>query len=410
MKYYFKEFRSLLIIVFILFFCAAGYGFPENNENIFLIFRYDDYSSRSPTDLERKMIQDFTRHQIPLTIGIVPFIVSRSEWDPSPQELIPLSKEKILLIRPYTTSGIVTPALHGYSHQTATKDISGVGSEFRGLSDQDQFKKIKKGKEFLENRLDQNMKIFIPPWNIYDLNTLKVVEELGFTIFSAGLYSTLDKNSNLKFLPGTEDLSNLRSAVMKARSLSYSPLIIHVLFHPYDFLEIDKNRGVMSYEQFQELLEWISKQEDVTAVPLEKIAIELDMGATLFAKNRVYYKTQRLIPPFIAKQFKLISGIYLPSSVLSGFQHRTWCVLLGYSLVILLAIFLVTFSVGKYILVRYKKFTLLVYGCSLLMLVLFVLYSLKDGSLSHKGFTGILIMSSWILGLTPYKRLKNITL
>ena len=391
---------SLFILFLTLVFSFSGIGFSECAKKINLVFRYDDYCSQSPTDLEIKIFQDFLRFQMSLNVGIIPFAASSNERGPSHQELIPLTEEKTALLRSYIDSGTVIPSLHGYSHQTVINDFTGIKSEFRGLSYQEQLIKIEKGKKFLEDRLGRDINIFAPPWNIYDRNTLRVVEELGFTTISAGLHSTPDKDSNLKFLPETENISNLRSVIKNARKVSSSPVVILVLFHDYDFLEIDKDLGRMFYKQFQALLEWIAGQEDVTVVPLEEAATKLNLGAVLFAKNRSYYKTQRLIPPFVAKKFDLIKGTYLSSSVFNDLMNRSRWILFAYSLIILLTAGFVAFLFGKYLFIRYKKIAILVYASTLPVLILLALYSLKDGFLSHKGLTGLLIITGCILGLT----------
>ncbi len=389
---------SLFILFLILLFSFSMPGFSECAKKINLVFRYDDYSSRSPTELERKVFEDFARLRFHLTVGIVPYIVSRDELDPSFQELMPLGEDKIFLLRTFMNSGVVTPALHGYSHQTAKKDLSGLGSEFRGLSYPDQLQRIEKGKKYLEDRLGQNIGIFIPPFNIYDKNTLKVAEKLGFLTFSAGLYSTPDKSSGLNFLPATADLSGLRSTLEDAVRSSFSSCVVVVLFHPYDFMKIDKDRGMMSYQQFQDLLEWVSGQKDVVVVPLDEIATADDFNAALFAKNRSYYQSKRLLFPFVASHFKLINGAYLSSSALSQLRSRTWLILLACGLLLLLAGISAAMVFERYILAGHAKAAFFVYGLSWLALLLLGLYSLKDSALSHKGLAGLLIIIGGILG------------
>jgi len=390
----------LFILLLIIVFSFSMPGFSESAKKIKLVFRYDDYSSRSPTEIERKIFQDFSRLRFHLTVGIVPHVVSRDEWDPSFQELIPLSEDKIFLLQTFMNNGVVTPALHGYSHQTAKKNLSGVGSEFRGLSYPDQLNRIEKGKKYVEDKLGRNIDIFIPPFNIYDRNTLKVVENLGFLTFSAGLYSTSDKNSGLNILPATADLSDLRSTLEDVMRSSFSSCVVVVLFHPYDFREIDKDRGMLSYQQFQGLLEWVSGQKDVVVVLLDEIATADDFNAALFAKNRSYYRSKRLLFPAVVKHLKLINGAYLSSSTISRLQPRTWLILLACSLVFLLVGISSALVFRKYVLAGHPKMAFFVYGFSWLVLLLFGFYSFRDGALSHKGLTGLLIIIGGILGLT----------
>jgi peptidoglycan/xylan/chitin deacetylase (PgdA/CDA1 family) len=101
---------------------------------------------------------------------------------------------------------------------------------------------------------------FVPPWNRYDLNTLRALEALGFSTISVSLPGPAMKTSSLNFLPSTCDLKDLRAAVRAAgRSSAAQPLIV-VLFHEYDFSEVDERPGAITYPEFADFLEWLPSE------------------------------------------------------------------------------------------------------------------------------------------------------
>ena len=81
-------------------------------------------------------------------------------------------------------------AMHGYQHKYAQEN-GGIlkihaKSEFAGLPHQEQYDKIKKGKEILENH-GIKTDIFIAPGHSFDKNTLKALKENGFNAISDGI-------------------------------------------------------------------------------------------------------------------------------------------------------------------------------------------------------------------------------
>ena len=116
-------------------------------KKINLVFRLDDYSTRSSTDMELRIIDVFRKNKISITFGVIPFIISGDEHDPSPQDIIPLTSTKGDILKTGIKDGILEIALHGYSHQTINTEKY---TEFSGIEYESQVKKIYKGKEFLE--------------------------------------------------------------------------------------------------------------------------------------------------------------------------------------------------------------------------------------------------------------------
>jgi peptidoglycan/xylan/chitin deacetylase (PgdA/CDA1 family) len=233
---------------------------------ITLVFRYDDYSSGSRTDLEVKLIKAFQKYNIPCTFAVIPYNSDNKAEvpDPDPQKVFPLTLWKASILNNAIKAGILEVALHGYTHRTTrirTPDPD--YTEFAGLDYNSQIKKIAKGKGLLEKMLGVRITTFIPPWNTYDMNTIRALEELGFRTISADNAGVREESSQLKFLPFTSDLLNLKDAVESARKISDVQPVIVVLFHPSDFLEMGRKEGKLTYQGFVELLNWIVSQKDI---------------------------------------------------------------------------------------------------------------------------------------------------
>src|SRR5260370_42580675 len=94
-------------------FCAVN----EGTRAVRVVFRYDDSSTKSSLDLERALLQAFANVGLQVTLGVIPFVCARDCADPSPQDLLALSPEKVQLLRGAAAEGHIEVALHGYSHQ-----------------------------------------------------------------------------------------------------------------------------------------------------------------------------------------------------------------------------------------------------------------------------------------------------
>lgn len=208
----------------------------DKQKRITVVFRYDDFSSRSPTDIEDQLLRAFIKHHVPCTFGVIPSVVYRDTEDPEPQKVVPLTLEKGGILKGAINADILEVALHGYSHQTHCTYSEGGWTEFSGLDYEDQFKKIAQGKSQLEDMLDIQITTFIPPWNCYDLNTLLVLENLSFRTILAGRFGITKEHSRLKFLHSTCGLLDLRNAVKLARKINEPKPVIVVLFHAYEFI------------------------------------------------------------------------------------------------------------------------------------------------------------------------------
>jgi len=272
-----------------------------------VVFRFDDYSAKSDTALETSILAAFRRARIPLTVSVIPRMAAVSAFDPAPQKGLPLPPDKIQLLREALRDGDVEIALHGYAHQTVRRKIGSAylepfgryHSEFIGVDEATQRRKILEGREILERELGARIETFVPPWNGYDRTTLRVLAAAGFRVFSAARRGPVDLASPLRFLPRTCDLWEVESAVQEARRAPSPDALIVVLFHHYDFKESDAQAGRIDLAELDRILSWVARQSDLRALTLAEAARAVpDLGARQFYWNRNALLWQ-ITPPWV---------------------------------------------------------------------------------------------------------------
>lgn len=286
-------------------------------KQIIVVFRYDDYSSCSSTDLELKIINAFQKYYVSCTFGVIPHVYTSNIYNTSAHDMVYLTSGKINILSKLFKNGTWDVALHGYAHQPVLKRLGGGYTEFYGLDYNSQRKRLVEGKKLLELFLGRQITTFIPPWNSYDLNTMQILEDIGFTCISADLFGESKKSSRLKFLPATCNLSELRDTVEIARkNLDLQPIIV-VCFHDYEFLEVNRAEGKLRYQDFIEILDWIACQKDVKVNTIQQTAeVITDLSAHRFINNKMVYYNMRITPHFLHKTYS--SNIYFSLNVVCG--------------------------------------------------------------------------------------------
>ncbi len=127
---------------------SSGKSISTEEKQIVVVFRYDDYSSRSNTDMEQGLIDAFRRHGFSCIFGVIPYVCAGDGHDRRPQNVIALTENKAKILRDGIKTGTVEVALHGYSHQNIS--LINVYTEFAGLTYDKQLEKIHAGKNYLE--------------------------------------------------------------------------------------------------------------------------------------------------------------------------------------------------------------------------------------------------------------------
>ena len=384
---YKKIYQILGLTLVLLLSSLVGKSDQNDNKTITVVFRFDDYSARSNTDLEVKIIEAFHEKAMSFTIGVIPYVSQDSFFTTELQNEIPLDSIKGKILRDAALAGTVEIGIHGYSHQTI---VEGGKSEFMGLDSEEQKFRMEKGKGLIEKLTGIEINTFIPPWNRYDLNTLKVAEITGFKYFSASTIGEMDLNSNLKFVPNTCSLDQLKYAVENARNSKDNNPYIIVLFHSYDFIESNDKRGEFTLSSFFDLLNWTAEQKDIQSMTISEIASKTnDFTPERFDVNLKIVNINILLPPFIRPADK---GVYVNENDLNNIRFR---LILFYFTLIILS-FILAVLMNRSILHRLGViYTLIKYGLTVLLIIA-IGYTLKTELAGFK----VLIIDAVLLGTT----------
>lgn len=388
-----REYKQRHMLVSILLLCVLSLAFascnqqPSESKRIALIFRYDDYSAITNTEIEKQIISAFTSIGKPFTIGITAFRETSK-----PGEVIKLPPEKADLLKRAAASGIVDIAQHGYTHHQVNDETR---SEFSTLALESQIERISTAKSYLEETLDMGIKTFIPPWNTYDLNTVKALETLGFKTLSAGNIGPVPDSSTLNYLPATAELSTLKNDIIKARRSPYDHVIAVVLFHQYSFTEVDPDLGVMTISDFSDLLAWLNTQDDIDILSMNQAVLAYpDLTA------QRYEASQQNTPGFIFVESTL------NETALNDFMYKegriplvSWLKVIGFYGIILILGAALVFFVERKILKLSRALIRILLGLSVLGSVAITVYGLRDGIVYRPGGLMITLAFSASLGL-----------
>lgn len=375
-------------------FLPACYAYEKkmgDNKPLYVVFRYDDISSESNIDVERKIIQIFRSINASITVGVIPFTVADGYYDLSDQLPCPLSNEKVETLKDAANQGILEIALHGYIHKMRDAQHQ---NEFVGLDFQWQRDMFSKGKSDLEDKLCTPVTTFLPPWQVYDHNTLKALEDLKFTTISGLKSGKAISSSNLKFLPVTCSIVDLKSGLLAARKVFHIQPIVVVLFHAYDFNEVDRSRGVISIQEFSNLMNWLASQDEVNVISIRQAT---EIVQDLSVKRFLLAQQKTPLSVFIAST--------LAESVNTKFLYREiniptmiWVRVIGFYLFILGLAVVSSFLFAHYVLSKNEilKIIMLV---SVIINLFALIYTFHDKYIYRRGAMACSLLIGFSIGL-----------
>lgn len=142
-----------------------------------VLFRNDDPAPWTDLDVLRDVDDVFADRDVPLTHSVVTRDTNRDEElgldHPVCRHLAALADER---------GDRVGFAVHGRTHDSET-DFHG-GSEFGGLSLDEQRRRVEAATEALGACIDATPTVFVPPFNTYDEQTVAVLRDAGFSMVS----------------------------------------------------------------------------------------------------------------------------------------------------------------------------------------------------------------------------------
>lgn len=324
-------FIKIILIIIIL----SLKSYPQNKKPITLVFRYDDFPVN--IKLEKHIISIFNEYNLPITFGVIPSgTFNLNDYDIGVLKNTDKKKE-------------VEIALHGFAH---TK------TELFGTYDE-QYKILEKGKKYLEKAFDTKVITFIPPFNRYSFNTIKVLNALNFKVISSTKQGPFD-DSKLIFLPQTSKLTSLKKDIEFARKSKLKNCIIVVLLHSYNFYKNKKVTGKINEQEFADLIKWVSRQNDIEVKTIGEAA-ELINTKNFANYNKVSDISIFRFLPFDQHRFDLISYPLYPSfELLKNIRKNLYIFIITYQFIALAIISLIFYLIfSKFIKKRIRINTIL---------------------------------------------------
>lgn len=379
---------SLIILLFIVIFV----GFANENKQekqISVVFRFDDFSARSSTEIDLSIIDVFRKHNLSISIGVIPFVVEGNNRDPSKQKLLPLPIKKQEILRNGFNDGILDIALHGYSHQTIKSNNI---MEFATLDHSSQLKRLTLGQQYLENIIGSSITGFVPPWNRYDFNTLIALEKLNFSFISASKNGFASKESNLKFIPASSNLSELKEAIRSVRQTEEKESLIVVLFHQYDFREVNAKHGYTTVEEFDDLISWLVSQKDTRILSLSDAVNEIkDLDALGFMRMKKIYSLEERFLPVQLRNVE--SKLFYPPS---PNKNQLYFKIAGLYVSLVIITMIIFYYLGSFVLLRSKLWAKSAAIGSILLSTMVVTFLFKDLDVYLNG----MLLTSILIGIS----------
>ena len=194
----------------------------SQSKEITVVFRNDDYNSKSDFVSEQAVIEEFSKHDIPCTFGVIPFIESN------------FSSEVVEILQKAINEGTVEVALHGYTHEFISERNR---SEFVDVPYDSQYVWIKRGKKLLEELWGISIEVFIPPNNSYDENTVFALENNNINTISANTAISPYQSESLSYLPYICKPNGLKKFIEISREIPEEFPIIIVCLHTGEISE-----------------------------------------------------------------------------------------------------------------------------------------------------------------------------
>lgn len=217
--------KSLIISILTTLYILS---FTTQAQALNVVFRYDDPTLR-PDSITQEMLIFFKEKNIPITIALIP-------CDANEEYIAPTDSNWLHLLQ----GDNVEIALHGLTHQV----INNAG-EFGNLNLDENYRRIYKGKQYVEKYF-KPVETYIPPFNAYNSETLKVLDSLNFRTISSDLFLSHSLSSTkINYFPETLGLLMDKMGMFEAAQYAITNneklnSTCVIMFHHYDIDTTEK--------------------------------------------------------------------------------------------------------------------------------------------------------------------------
>ncbi|MHC4925718.1 MAG: DUF2334 domain-containing protein [Planctomycetota bacterium] len=388
----------------------------------YIVFRYDDFYADLPQaradnpirqqiwQAEQQMEVLFKTYNMPYVVGVIPRAnIHDQQPDSSVLEHVHASlhddPEKVEFLKQGIQDGRIEIAQHGYTH-TNHSDADSPPSEFVGRKHQHQLEGILAGRKILCETLDlKTIDAFIPPCNTWDNNTAVAMKQAGFNTLSADFYTYHSQSESLTHIPETIEPVHLGELLNE--NIPDGAVIV-VMVHPHTFVQVEGHYSdFFGVDQFGDLLERISKREDLTVVSFQQLQqrVSLDSGrfkpVHRIIKARYQWGTilphrKSMKPPF--------GGYYLEPQAYKKLDNL-WISLTA-------AVITLAFAAGSILCWKLKRDCIVMMIAVLLMLCIIVKMNIVQAKGYHVSIQLMILLSSCVGIIISYsvKRIQPVLL
>jgi len=271
-----------------------------------IALRFDDPSSKSNHDLERKLVDCLAKCGACATFAVIPYV-----------EKQPLRGHAVSHLVAAQDFDIIEIAQHGLTHESLIADRN-LPSEFQGAHPKEQLRRVIAGKGILEAVFGRPIYGFIPPFNTFDQNTIDALEDTGFRYISAGIEHGLPITRALAQVPRTCQARELRAAVAEAQRRTNTASTIIAVIHHYDFEEHGPSKSKLTWSEFERLILWLKQQRNVRVVTLRDLANLYDARTWHSAVRRgrfvqrLHWRLRNFLPKHCLMTKPLVEYIRFP--------------------------------------------------------------------------------------------------
>lgn len=189
-----------------------------------VVFRFDDYQLKEDS-FQNELVSVFSRQEVPLCIAIIPC------KDDSELSYHYENGAYLLELKQMVDKGLIDVALHGCRHKGAINY-----GEFYQMPYEEQKRLLARGSAHLDSVFGRHIHMFIPPWNMYDTITLRVLQELGFDGISSELNERqYFENPHFQYYPMT--VNHPKRLMQEVEWNAERDALLVCMFHRYDITD-----------------------------------------------------------------------------------------------------------------------------------------------------------------------------
>jgi hypothetical protein len=139
---------------------------PEYTGKAAIIFRLDDGAKGWYEDTTEEIIKTFQRNEVPVQVGIIPYLDGRASFDSS-------------MLRKYLDEGVIDVSMHGFDWTYAQMDTSKSGFTYSQL-----LNNLTNARQQIKHYYGVDPVSFTVPNDFYDEAGYNAIKDAGFKIFA----------------------------------------------------------------------------------------------------------------------------------------------------------------------------------------------------------------------------------